>query len=264
MASPAFRLDPFSLRAGQVLAGLRSLIGFWLFLLVLPLLDRDAVEQTATWVVQAMGSNPYPICRWLFSAVVQPHLTTMLGLMAVGQLVIGVNLIIGFLTRPSAALLAISAAVLLVFIGHVHWGVQHGLIWGMVVLSAIAFSRAGAWYGADRILFSYPVTAAPTRRGQAQAQAHAHTDEDTSEPARYERPATNPRDSRDRDDLATPSRRPRKPSPLEMSTRSNVPNKPGLLGPKAGFKTHQQQAIVEALNAKLKNRRPPGGRQTVY
>lgn len=146
--------------SGQVLAGLRTLLGLWIVLFTLPLLDQDAVLHTTLWLDRMMQTNPYPLLVKGYQWLIQPHTTTLLEVLVVGQLLLGGALILGFFTRWTALACALYTVMAGCLVGHAHWAIGQLVLWLVILEMALVFGKLSQQYSVDALLF--PASTAPS------------------------------------------------------------------------------------------------------
>lgn len=147
----------------QALAFLRVIVGVWLVWLVLPYLDRSFIERLPFFLEDMARTNPWDAYRWLIHQLAMPHVDKVGIAVLVGPLMMGIALIIGFLTRFTASVGLFYVLNLYLAAGHLsmfHQGLA--MILGMVCLTLI-LSDAGRFYGVDGFLFKQPSSDSPAK-----------------------------------------------------------------------------------------------------
>lgn len=132
---------------------LRAVVGVWLVWMALPNLEQSFIDRLPGMFEQFAITNPFGFYRWFLLQVAIPYFQNIGTILAVGQLLLGSALIIGFLTRFTAAVCLFYT--LNMFLATSHMDATHfqfAVLLGTVFL-CMSLGDAGQVYGIDGILF---------------------------------------------------------------------------------------------------------------
>jgi uncharacterized membrane protein YphA (DoxX/SURF4 family) len=141
------------LKTPRAVAFLRAMFGLLLVLQVLPNLDYSFIERLPEQLDTYALDNPYPQYRWLLHYVAAPNVEQLGTILSVGQFLVGMALIIGFLIRFTACLGMVYAVNLLIAAGHTGFFPQAFGVLLLLVFVTLVVADAGMYYGADGFIF---------------------------------------------------------------------------------------------------------------
>ncbi len=139
--------------ARRALAFLRVTMGALLVWQVLPRLDRMTIEQLPAQLDLFAQANPVEPYRWVLHNIAIPHAEQLAPVLCVGQLLVGIALVMGFLTRLTTVVALLYTVNLALAMGHLgFYNAAFGVSLAVMFLT-LWVGDAGRCYGVDQFIF---------------------------------------------------------------------------------------------------------------
>lgn len=137
----------------RVIAIARFLFGALLIAQAVPLMDRAFLDTLPGMLNTFANANSYDPVRWVVYSILIPQIQFVGAAFVIGQLLLGLSLTMGFLTRTFSLLGFIYAGLFFLMTQHMGWVYQHDAILMAFSFGVLAAIDAGRCYGLDGYLF---------------------------------------------------------------------------------------------------------------
>ena len=115
-------------------------------------LQIDLPVPSTLYVSDTIPENPIPFVRGLLKDVIAPNIQNFLLMAPLTELLIGITLLLGFMTRLSTLGAVIMNLTILLASGHTHPGILRVNLLMMAVAATLFLSRTGRHFGIDKFL----------------------------------------------------------------------------------------------------------------
>jgi len=104
------------------------------------------------YLSDTIPENPIPFARTILSDIVAPNIKIFLLMAPLTELLIGITLLLGFMTRLSAIGAIFMNLTILLASGHTHPGILRVNLLMMAVAITLLLSKTGRYIGVDKYL----------------------------------------------------------------------------------------------------------------
>ncbi len=115
-------------------------------------LKIDLSVPSTLYVPDTIPANPIPFARTILKDIVAPNIEIFLLMAPLTELLIGIALLLGFMTRLSTLGAALMNLTILLASGHTHPGILRVNLLMMAVAITLFLSRSGRHFGIDKFL----------------------------------------------------------------------------------------------------------------
>lgn len=115
-------------------------------------LQIDLPVPSTLYVPDSIPENPIPFVRDVLRDVVAPNIQTFLLMAPITELLIGITLLLGFMTRLSALGAVLMNLTILLASGHTHPGILRVNLLMLAVAVTLFLSKSGRHFGIDKFL----------------------------------------------------------------------------------------------------------------
>lgn len=154
------REDPALMRASVGIALLRAWCGLWFLLVAYPKIPLDGLDH---WAFPAELERSlrdfiqFGALEWYrpYLEAIARQKMLVAGLLAAGELMIGLMLLAGFFTRTAAVLAILVTANYLCATANIHRAYAGLDLWVIMACFVVLLARGGMHFGADRLWSKY-------------------------------------------------------------------------------------------------------------
>ena len=148
----------------RILAAARVMTGSILLAMVAPLMDRSFIDALPGQLNSFATNNPYPFFKMVVYGLLMPQAQVIGAAFAIGQLMMGLSFVIGFLSRTFSLLGMLFCGLMFLATQHVGWVYQQYFVLMGLVFLFFAALDIGRYYGLDGFLFAPHAHSAPSKK----------------------------------------------------------------------------------------------------